>query len=243
MKAKPVREPDQDALAALQERIGHFFAEPVLLLRALTHVSALPAAQAQRRVDSYQRLEFLGDRVLGLAVCEMLFHQFPEAEEGELSRRLADLVRKETCAEVARGWDVGEVVRLGEGEAQTGGAAKAAILGDVCESILGAIFIDAGFAAARETVRRFFGDKMLNPARPLRDPKTVLQEWAQARGLPPPSYRQSGRIGPDHAPVFIIEVSVVGFEPAAGEGSSKRFAEQAGAQKFLSREGVWKESA
>ncbi len=243
MKAKPARELDQDALVGLQERIGHFFADPALLARALTHVSALPAAQAQRRVDSYQRLEFLGDRVLGLAVSEMLFQQFPQAEEGELSRRLADLVRKETCAEVARDLGVGEVVRLGDGEAQTGGAAKAAILGDVCESILGAIFLDAGFPAARETVRRFFHDRMLNPVRPLRDPKTALQEWAQARGLPPPSYRQSGRIGPDHAPVFIIEVSVGGFEPVAAQGSSKRCAEQASAQKFLTREGVWKENA
>ncbi len=243
MKAKPVREPDHDALAGLQERIGHFFADPALLARALTHVSALPAAPAQRRVDSYQRLEFLGDRVLGLAVSEMLYQQFPQAEEGELSRRLADLVRKETCAEVARDWGVGEFLRLGEGEAQTGGAAKAAILGDVCESILGAIFLDAGFAAARETVRRFFNDRMLNPARPLRDPKTALQEWAQARGLPPPFYRQSGRTGPDHAPVFIIEVSVSGFEPVAAQGSSKRFAEQAGAKEFLTRAGVWKEGA
>jgi ribonuclease-3 len=243
MKAKAGRDPDHDALAGLQERIGHFFDDPTLLARALTHVSALPAAQAQRRVDSYQRLEFLGDRVLGLAVSEMLFQQFPQAEEGELSRRLADLVRKETCAEVARDWGLGEFLRLGEGEAQTGGAAKAAILGDACESVLGAVFLDAGFAAARETVRRFFNDRMLNPARPLRDPKTALQEWAQARGLPPPSYRQSGRIGPDHEPVFIIEVSVNGFEPVAAQGSSKRFAEQASAKEFLTREGVWKENA
>ncbi|MCI4678643.1 ribonuclease III [Rhodoblastus acidophilus] len=243
MKPRPAQGLDSDALAALQERVGHRFGDPALLTRALTHVSALPAAQAQRRVESYQRLEFLGDRVLGLAVSEMLFEQFPEAEEGELSRRLADLVRKETCADVARGWSVGEVVRLGDGEAQTGGAAKAAILGDVCESILGAIFLDGGFAAARATVRRFFHDKMLNPVRPLRDPKTALQEWAQARGLPPPSYRQSGRIGPDHAPVFIIEVAVAGFEPVGAQGSSKRFAEQASAQKFLTREGVWEEGA
>ncbi|WP_296707747.1 ribonuclease III [Rhodoblastus sp.] len=228
-------------LAALQERVGYRFADPLLLLRALTHVSALPATQAARRVDSYQRLEFLGDRVLGLAVSDMLCEQFPGAEEGELSRRLADLVRKETCADVAREWGVGDVVRLGEGEAQTGGAKKSAILGDVCESILGAIFLDGGFAAAQATIRRFFHGKMLNPARPLRDPKTALQEWAQARGLPPPSYRQSSRIGPDHAPVFIMEVVVNGYEPMAARGSSKRFAEQACAQSFLTREGVWEE--
>jgi ribonuclease III len=231
--------PQADDPGALEARIGYSFADPSLLGRALTHVSALAPSQSQRRVESYQRLEFLGDRVLGLAVSEMLFEHFPDAEEGELSRRLADLVRKESCAEVARGWGLGGVVRLGEGEAQTGGAKKSAILGDVCESILGAVFLDGGFAAARDLVRRFFHDKMLNPVRPLRDPKTALQEWAQARGLPPPSYRQSARTGPDHAPVFLIEVTVNGFEPAVAQGSSKRFAEQASAEKFLHREGVW----
>jgi ribonuclease-3 len=227
----------KDDVSALQARIGHVFADASLLERALTHVSALPA-QAQRRADSYQRLEFLGDRVLGLTVSDMLYEAFPEAEEGELSRRLADLVRKETCADVARGWGVGAVLRLGEGEAQTGGANKSAILGDICESLLGAVFLDAGYGAAEALVRRFFSEKMLNPARPLRDPKTALQEWAQARGLPTPVYRQVGRSGPDHAPVFSIEVSVNGFEPALAEGSSKRFAEQASAHKFLEREGV-----
>jgi len=227
----------KDDVTALQARIGHVFADASLLERALTHVSALPA-QAQRRADSYQRLEFLGDRVLGLTVSDMLYEAFPEAEEGELSRRLADLVRKETCADVARGWGVGAVLRLGEGEAQTGGANKSAILGDICESLLGAVFLDAGYGAAEALVRRFFSEKMLNPVRPLRDPKTALQEWAQARGLPTPVYRQVGRSGPDHAPVFSIEVGVNGFEPALAEGSSKRFAEQASAQNFLEREGV-----
>ena len=227
----------KDDVSALQARIGHVFADASLLERALTHVSALPA-QAPRRADSYQRLEFLGDRVLGLTVSDMLYEAFPEAEEGELSRRLADLVRKETCADVARGWGVGAVLRLGEGEAQTGGANKSAILGDICESLLGAVFLDAGYGAADALVRRFFSEKMLNPVRPLRDPKTALQEWAQARGLPTPVYRQVGRSGPDHAPVFSIEVSVNGFEPALAEGTSKRFAEQARAQNFLEREGV-----
>lgn len=225
-------------LADLQTRIGHVFADPSLLLRALTHVSALPAAPAQRRVDSYQRLEFLGDRVLGLAVSTMIYEAFPAAEEGELSRRLADLVRKETCADVARDWKVAAALRLGEGEAQTGGAQKSAILGDICESILGAIFLDAGYETVEAVVRRFFGAKMLKPGRPLRDPKTALQEWAQARGLPPPVYRQSGRSGPDHAPLFVMEVCVNTFEPVLAEGSSKRLAEQASAQKFLEREGV-----
>ena len=237
MNAGAAPETIGDGASALQARIGHRFSDPSLLERALTHVSALPA-QTPRRADSYQRLEFLGDRVLGLSVSAMLLEAFPEAEEGELSRRLADLVRKETCAEVARDWGVGAVLRLGEGEAQTGGAQKSAILGDICESILGAVFLDAGYGAAETLVRRFFSEKMRNPARPLRDPKTALQEWAQARGLPTPAYRQVARLGPDHAPVFVIEVAINGFEPASAEGSSKRFAEQASARKFLEREGV-----
>jgi ribonuclease-3 len=229
-------------LDALQERLFYRFENPALLSRALTHVSSLPANPVRRRVDSYQRLEFLGDRVLGLAVSELLYERFPESDEGELSRRLADLVRKETCADIAREWGVGEVLRLGEGEALTGGATKSALLGDVCEAILGAIFLDQGFSAARATVRQFFLDKMLNPVRPLRDPKTALQEWAQARGLPPPFYRQAGRAGPDHAPVFMMEVVVAGFDPVLARGASKRFAEQASAKHFLVREGVWEEA-
>jgi ribonuclease-3 len=238
MTGVPTADSSDGDLAALQTRIGHSFTDASLLVRALTHVSALPALRAQRRIDSYQRLEFLGDRVLGLAVSTMLFETYPAAEEGELSRRLADLVRKDTCADVARDWGVGEFLRLGEGEAQTGGAKKSAILGDICESILGAVFLDAGFPAAEGVVRKFFAAKMLHPGRPLRDAKTALQEWAQARGLPPPAYRQSGRSGPDHAPLFVMEVVVTGFESVKAEGTSKRLAEQACAQKFLAREGV-----
>ena len=243
MMAVPTPEAPIADLAALQARIGHVFADQSLLVRALTHVSALPAAQAQRRVDSYQRLEFLGDRVLGLAVSTMLYETFPLAEEGELSRRLADLVRKDTCADVARDWGVGPLVRLGEGEAQTGGAKKSAILGDICESILGAIFLDAGYPAAESAVRQFFAAKMRNPGRPLRDPKTALQEWAQARKLDLPRYVEISAIGPDHAPNFTSEVRIDGLAPARGEGPSKRAAEQSAASAMLLREGVWLQPA
>ncbi len=231
-----------DDLGPLEERIGYAFRDGDLLRRALTHVSALPVAQgsqtAQRRAESYQRLEFLGDRVLGLAVAAMLFENFPEAEEGELSRRLAALVRKDSCADVARDWGAGEFLRLGEGEVSSGGKKKSALLGDICESILGAVYLDGGYGAAQALVVRFFGEKMRNPSRPLRDPKTMLQEWAQARGLTPPVYRLAGRSGPDHAPSFIIEVAIPGFAPLTAQGGSKRAAEQAGAQNFLAREGV-----
>lgn len=229
------RKPKPD-IAALEERIGHRFGDRSLIERALTHVSAVATKGA--RVDSYQRLEFLGDRVLGLAISDMLYAAFPKAAEGELSQRLAELVRKETCADVASEWGVGEHLRLGGGEAQTGGAKKVAILGDVCESVIGAVYLDAGFHAARDLVQRTWSERMMKPRRPLRDPKTALQEWAQARGLDTPVYREAGRSGPAHAPKFVIEVEVAGFAPTQAEGASKRLAEQAAARAFMAREGV-----
>lgn len=225
--------PKQVDVSPLEARIGHHFANADLIGCALTHVSAVTTARA----ETYQRLEFLGDRVLGLVISEMLYAAFPEAEEGELSRRLADLVRKESCAEVALEWGAASYVRLGESEKQMG-AAKTAILGDICESIIGAVFLDSGFEAARSVVSRAFEARMRSPRRPLRDPKTALQEWAQARGLLPPSYREISRTGPDHAPEFTIEVVVMGFEPAHAKGFSKRRAEQAAAEIFIAREGI-----
>ena len=222
-------------LGPLEARIGHAFANPDLIERALTHVSALSTA---RRGQTYQRLEFLGDRVLGLAVAEMLFETFPKATEGEMSQRLADLVRREACADVAAEWGASAYLWLGGGEAKTGGSQKAAILGDVCESIIGAVFLDAGYGAARELVRRNWSERMLAPKNPLRDPKTVLQEWAQARGREPPNYREVARSGPDHAPHFTIAVELTGYAPAQAEGASKRAAEQAAARAFMAREKV-----
>lgn len=220
-------------LAALEARVGHVFSDRDLLRWALTHVSA-----AARRQDAYERLEFLGDRVLGLAVAHMIYETFPGDTEGELSRRLAALVRKETCAEVAEAWSVGPYIRLGEGEAQTGGRKKRAILGDVCEAIIGAVYLDAGAEAAGAVVRAAFGPKMHEAGRSLRDAKTALQEWAQARRLAPPNYRLVNRSGPDHAPAFELAVDIEGFPPAIGAGSSKRAAEQAAAAAFMAREGV-----
>ena len=218
---------------ALEVAIGHIFVKRDLLKRALTHVSA-----TQKRTESYQRLEFLGDRVLGLAVAGLLYERFPGSDEGDLSRRLAALVRKETCAEVARDWDVGPHLRLGAGESATGGRQKTAILGDVCEAIIGAVYLDAGYEAARDLVVRSFSGRMTEPKRPLQDAKTSLQEWAQARGLQAPIYREVGRSGPAHAPQFIIGVVVEGFELMSATGASKRVAEQSVARAFLEREGV-----
>ncbi|MCI0598398.1 MAG: ribonuclease III [Beijerinckiaceae bacterium] len=218
---------------ALEARIGHVFSDRTLITAALTHVSA--AAGGER--ETYQRLEFLGDRVLGLAVSEMLYDSFPEAGEGELSRRLAGLVRKESCADVALAWGAESVIQLGEGEHPVT-ATKATILGDVCESIIGAIFLDAGYAAARAVVAAAFGEQMRAPGRPLRDAKTALQEWAQSRGLPPPLYRETARSGPDHAPEFTISVEVPGYPNAEAKGNAKRLAEQAAASAFMTREGI-----
>jgi ribonuclease-3 len=220
-----------EALAALEARIGHDFADSALLVRALTHVSASTA-----RRESYERLEFLGDRVLGLAVAHMLYDAFPGETEGELSRRLAALVRKETCAEVAEEWGVGPAMRLGEGEAQTGGRGKRALLGDICEAIIGAAFLDGGAAAAERIVRKAFGARMGASGQDLRDAKTALQEWAQARGLATPRYQLVGRSGPDHAPLFEVAVDIRGYDPTPGSGASKRAAEQAAAAAFLARE-------
>ncbi|MGH6794171.1 MAG: ribonuclease III [Methylocella sp.] len=220
-------------VGALEARVGHVFADRNLIAAALTHVSAA----AGRKRETYQRLEFLGDRVLGLAVSEMLYEAFPEAGEGELSRRLAGLVRKESCAEAALAWGVDVCVLLGEIEQQTR-LPNVAILADVCEAIIGAVFLDAGYEAAKAVVIAAFGERMHSPRRPLRDPKTALQEWAQARGLATPLYRETARSGPDHAPEFTISVEVPGYRHAEAKGFAKRLAEQAAAAAFIVREGI-----
>jgi ribonuclease-3 len=219
----------------LETRIGYDFVDKSLLDSALTHISAL---SGKSRTGSYQRLEFLGDHVLGLVISDMLYRAFGKADEGELSRRLADLVRKEACAEVARSIDLGAAIRLGTSEANAGGRQRAAILADVCEALVGAVFIDGGYAAVAALVEQLWGERLRTPARPLRDPKTVLQEWAQARGLPTPSYREVARTGPHHDPEFRVAVELPEFTPAEGMGRSKRAAEQAAAAAMLSREGV-----
>lgn len=222
---------------ALENKIGYKFADKLLLERALTHISAISGGP-QNRTASYQRLEFLGDHVLGLVVSDMLYRGFPRANEGELSRRLADLVRKETCAEVAREMDLGPALRLGLSESHAGGRLRATILADACEALIGAVFIDGGYNAAASVIERFWKQRMLTPVRPLRDPKTMLQEWAQARGLPTPAYQELARTGPHHHPEFRVAVVLPNRPPAEGLGGSKRAAEQAAAAAMLAREGV-----
>ena len=222
--------------SALESRIGYRFADATLLTCALTHISALKGAR--NRAGSYQRLEFLGDHVLGLVISDMLFRGFPKADEGELSRRLADLVRKETCAEIAVSIELGAAIKLGSSEVNAGARKRPAILADVCEALIGAVYLDGGYPAAADMVERLWQARMQAKAQPLRDAKTILQEWAQARGLPTPAYREVARSGPDHSPEFRVAVQLPQFAPAEGSGRSKRAAEQAAAAAMLAREGV-----
>lgn len=228
-------------LSALEARIGYAFKDRALLDLALSHISAVKGEAP--RLRSYQRLEFLGDHVLGSVVSHMLYAAFPEAEEGELSRRLAELVREEACADVAADMNLGPHIRLGPGETQSGTHKRRAILADVAESVVAAVFLDGGYEAANALVERYWRHRLEAPRRPLRDAKTVLQEWAQARGLPPPSYREVARSGPDHAPRFIVAVDLPGLESAEAEGPSKQAAQKAAAAAFLMREGVWNPNA
>nr|WP_319484662.1 ribonuclease III [uncultured Cohaesibacter sp.] len=222
----------------LEEHLGYQFKDKTHLERALSHSSTVASPRLQ--VDqTYQRHEFLGDRVLAVTIAEMLLKAFPKADEGELARRFNGLVRNETCADVAREIGLGPFIRLGEGEAQAGGRKKEAILGDVCEAVIGAIYMDGGFDRARDLIKQYWERRMLDWTGPLRDAKTTLQEWVQGNKLPPPTYRLIERTGPDHEPEFTLSVEVPTLEPARGKGPSKRIAEQDAARTMLIREGQW----
>ena len=219
-------------LAGVERRIGYAFRGRDFLRVALTHASA-PARK------NYQRYEFLGDRVLGLAVAEMLMQMFPDGTEGDLSTRLAELVRKETCAEVAAALELGSALVVGGGRAQKASIITANVLADICEAVIAAIFLDGGYEAARDFVVRNWRDRMMTTRASRRDAKTSLQEWAHKNALPAPVYALTERRGPHHDSVFVIDVSLNGREPARGEGRTRREAEQAAASALLLREGVW----
>ena len=198
-------------------------------MRAMTHSSIGSAT----RPDN-QRLEFLGDRVLGLVMAEAVMGEDATAEEGQLAPRFNALVRKETCADVARQVDMGAVLKLGKSEQVTGGRRKTALLGDGMEALIAAIYLDAGLDVARDVVLRLWGSRIADVDEDARDPKTTLQEWAQARGMKPPNYEVLDRSGPDHAPVFRIAARLEDGRSGDGEASSKRAAEQAAARALLS---------
>jgi len=231
----------QDArLAELEQRIGYAFANRALLSEALTHGSALGTATKAR---DYDRLEFLGDRVLGLAVAELLTASFPEASEGELARRFNQLVRAETCAEIAQRWELGKLIVMSGGEAESGGRGKKTILANACEAVLGAIFLDGGYEAARDVVHRIWLSGLCGLDLAVPDAKSILQEWAQGRRLALPRYVEVAREGPHHKPRFTAEVQIDGVAPERGHGANKREAEQAAALAMLLREGVWQAPA
>ncbi|MHA3915728.1 ribonuclease III [Halovulum sp. GXIMD14793] len=216
------------AQAKFETRLQHDFAQKHLLVEALTHAS-LPNAPARDN----QRFEFLGDRVLGLAIAEALLNDDRQAAEGQLAPRLNALVRKETCADVAREIDLGPALMMGRSEQASGGRRKTALLGDAMEAVIAAVYLDAGYDVARDMILRLWGDRIAEAEEQARDAKTALQEWAQARGFPPPTYRQVDRSGPDHAPEFEIEVEVGSGESQRARAASKRAAQQLAAEALL----------
>ena len=221
----PKRSPDP-AIDALQDRLGHRFADPVLLRRALTHSSV--EAEANN-----ERLEFLGDRVLNLVVAEELFRRYPAEKEGDLARRHAALVQAATLTRTAIALRLDDCLAMSEAEAAAGGRANANMLADAVEATLGALFLDAGLEACRRAVLDVLADDFATMTAPPRDAKTALQEWAQARGLPLPVYTLVERTGPDHAPVFTVEVRIDGHDPARRAGPSRRQAEKDAAAVLL----------
>ncbi|MFT3974531.1 MAG: ribonuclease III [Amaricoccus sp.] len=214
------------AVEEVAARLGHSFARPELLVEALTHPSLATASHNQR-------LEFLGDRVLGLVIAEALLAADPKAQEGALATQLNALVRKETCAEIAAELGLGAGLRMGRSEMLTGGRKKMALLGDAMEAVIAAVYLDAGYDAARRLVLSAWGPRIASAHVIARDAKTALQEWAQARGLPPPEYVDISRDGPDHAPLFRVAARLADGRDAEGEAASKRAAQQAAAEALL----------
>lgn len=221
--------------------IGHDFARPALLAEALTHPSSLAPAQGRRRgrtgapPRNYERLEFLGDRVLGLVVADLLWRRFQAEPEGPLTRRHGHLVRRDAVASVAAEIGLDRLIQLSPAEAASGGARSPAILADVLEAVIAAIYLDGGFAAAFAFVERWWGPRLADMQRAPRDPKTALQEWAQSRGLALPEYRLVATNGPDHALRFTVAVRVAGHDEASATASSKRAAEAGAAALLLER--------
>jgi ribonuclease III len=229
----------------LAQKIGYAFVRPELLKEALTHPSALVSGQARgRRREhhtpdrSYERLEFLGDRVLGLVIADLLWRRFENEPEGHLTRRHTHLVRRETLARIAKLMGLGDHLILSRAEKATGAAGNPGILADVCEALIAAIYLDGGFDAAAAFVRRFWHPLLDEMAKPPRDPKTALQEWAQGRGLALPAYELIASSGPDHALRFTVEASVAGCHRATATASSKRVAEARAAEMLLAQIGA-----
>jgi len=215
-------------LSAFSRRIGYAFRRPELLIRALTHASV----SSPGRGDN-ERLEFLGDRVLGLVMAQAVIEADQTATEGQLAPRFNALVRREVCAEVALSVDLGAALKLGRSEMLSGGRRKTALLANAMEAVIAAVYLDSDFETARDLVLRLWGKRVERVEADARDPKTALQEWAQARGMGPPDYVELSREGPDHAPLFTVEARLASGERATGAAGAKRQAEQAAASALM----------
>jgi ribonuclease-3 len=227
------------ALSDLERRLGYTFKDRSLLDRATTHASVGEGARTTRRgrFADNERLEFLGDRVLGLLTAEALLEDDEEAPEGALALRLNALVNRDACAEAARRINLGEALRLSPSETRSGGRGKASILADACEAVMAALFLDGGLEASRGVFRVVWAAALRQEGEVrAKDAKTALQEQVQSRGKGLPRYVMVAREGPDHEPVFTIEAQVEGLEPATGRGASRQAAEKAAAQTLLERD-------
>ncbi len=211
--------------ADLEKRLGYKFTDKALLDMALTHSSV-----SSKR--NYERLEFLGDRVLGLVIAKLLYARFPEEAEGDLAKRLAALVQGEFLAAIAKEINLGSFIKFSDAEAQSGGGENDNILADVFESMIGALYLESGFDQCEALIQKLWGSRLDVMLTPPQHPKTRIQEWAQSQGLPLPKYEISAQTGPDHAPVFEITLTVKGFDPLKAEGKSRQAAEKLAAKIF-----------
>ena len=217
----------------LAEKLGHVFAKPELLEQALTHPSLSGSAATRKKgMGDYERLEFLGDRVLGLIIAEWLYEKYPAAREGELAKRHAGLVNRDALKLVADVIDLGSYLRLAGGEKPGSARKNLATLPDAMEAVIGALYCDGGLQAASHFIHRYWQKDIAIEEAPA-DPKTTLQEWAQGQGLPLPQYKVIEHSGPAHAPKFVIEASVKGHPVTRAEGNSKRAAEKTAAAQLL----------
>lgn len=223
-------DPKPRGLGGLESALGHEFENPDLLVQALTHSSASP-----ERKNSNERLEFLGDRVLGLAIAGLLMETFADENEGKLGYRFSALARSESLARVATDVGLGAHIILSESEEDSGGRENANILADCCEAVIAALYLDGGLETAVTFIHRHWKPLMAEDPVPPKDAKTVLQEWAQSKGLPLPDYKVIGQKGPAHAPRFTIEATLHEIKPARGQGTSKQAAEQEAARVLLKR--------
>ena len=217
----------EDLADWLAGKLGHRPRSLTLFELALTHAS--------RSEENYERLEFLGDRVLGLATAAWLYELFPGEPEGNLSRRLNVLVSRATCSDVARDIGIPERMRLGKQAREDGAQDSDNVLGDTVEALIGAVFLDASFEAAENVVQRLWASRVGELERAPKHPKSRLQEWAAANNRRPPSYEMVGRSGPHHAPKFIVEVSIKDIGTAKAEGTTKQEAETAAAEALLAQ--------